>query len=137
MLHRSLITTTRSTIRSYSSVIRNFKIPPSSTSIQKKTNLLGLTLEDLQQELAGLQHSKKFTPLQIWQHMYKKGYTQFDEMPNLSKDLQQELSAKYEINYGEVKVGFSIFCLFITRLFNAFFFFQSSIKLLLTAQESF
>lgn len=110
MLHRSILKcTTFTSKRNYSSVIRNFKIPSAPTSIQKKTNLLGWTLADLQQELAGLQFSKKYTPLQIWQHMYKKGYTQFTDMPNLSKDLQQELNDKYEINYGEVKVSaFSI-----------------------------
>lgn len=90
----------RSIQRSYSSLVRNFKVPSNGP---KKTNLIGFTLEELQQELAGLEHSKKFTPLQIWQHMYKKGYTDF-EMPNISKDLRAELSRKYEINYGEVKV---------------------------------
>jgi 23S rRNA (adenine2503-C2)-methyltransferase len=90
--------------RCYSSVIKNFKAPSSPTTVQKKKNLIGLTLTDLQQELEGLTHTKKFTPLQIWQHVYKKGYTKFEEMPNLSKDLQNELNAKYEINYGEVKV---------------------------------
>lgn len=87
--------------RSYSSLVRNFKVP---STTNKKTNLIGLTLNDLQVELEGLEHTKKFTPLQIWQHMYKKGITQFEDMPNLSKDLRQELSAKYEINYGEIKV---------------------------------
>lgn len=89
--------------RCYSSAVRNFKTP-SSTAVQRKKNLIGLTLPDLQEELAGLTHSKKFTPLQIWQHVYKKGYTEFADMPNLSKDLQLELGAKYEVNYGEVKV---------------------------------
>ncbi|KAI9249807.1 23S rRNA m(2)A-2503 methyltransferase [Helicostylum pulchrum] len=88
------------TIRSYSSLVRNFKVPSTSP---KRTNLIGLTLEELQVELAGLEYSKKFTPLQIWQFMYKKGYTDFD-MPNLSKDLRTELGRKYEINYGEVKL---------------------------------
>lgn len=92
--------------RCYSSLVRNFKAPSSSTTVQRKKNLIGLTLPDLQEELAGLTHSKKFTPLQIWQHVYKRGYTKFEDMPNLSKDLQLELSAKYEVNYGEVKVLF-------------------------------
>lgn len=95
MVNRSILT------RSYSSLVRNFKVP---TPFSKKTNLIGLTLNDLKAELEGLQHTKSFTPLQIWQHMYKKGITRFEDMPNLSKDLRQELSAKYEINYGEVKV---------------------------------
>lgn len=90
--------------RCYSSIVRNFKAPSSSTTVQRKKNLIGLTLPDLQEELAGLTHSKKFTPLQIWQHVYKRGYTKFEDMPNLSKDLQMELAAKYEVNYGEVKL---------------------------------
>ncbi|KAI8090937.1 uncharacterized protein B0P05DRAFT_528042 [Gilbertella persicaria] len=84
--------------------IANFKIPPSSIPVQKKTNLLGMTLHDLEKEFEGLQHTKKYTPLQIWQHMYKRGYTDFNNMPNLSKDLKQILDRKYEINYGEVKL---------------------------------
>lgn len=106
------------TIRSYSSLVRNFKIPSTSP---KRTNLIGLTLEELQVELAGLEHSKKFTPLQIWQFMYKKGYTDFD-MPNLSKDLRTELGRKYEINYGEVKVKKNYnFYFFLNFFFNLFF----------------
>ncbi|OBZ84442.1 Dual-specificity RNA methyltransferase RlmN, partial [Choanephora cucurbitarum] len=84
--------------------IANFKIPSSPSSLYQKTNLLGLTLSDLQKELEGLEHTKKFTPLQIWQHMYKKGYTDFNSMPNLSKELRQELDRKYEIKYGELKL---------------------------------
>jgi 23S rRNA (adenine2503-C2)-methyltransferase len=99
MLQRSIVQQSK---RSFTS-IQNFKTP--SGSVQK-TNLLGFPLESLQSELAGLQHSKKFTALQIWQHMYKKGYTKFEDMPNISKDLQLELNRKYEINYGEVKVSF-------------------------------
>lgn len=83
--------------------IRDFKLPSHTTS--QKKNLLGFTLPDLHNELAGLNHVKKYTALQIWQHMYKKGYTQFDSMPNLSKDLRLELSQKYEIKYGDVKVN--------------------------------
>ncbi|KAI8877733.1 ribosomal RNA large subunit methyltransferase N [Backusella circina FSU 941] len=63
-----------------------------------------MTLEELQQEIIGLEPTKKYTALQIWQHMYKKGYTQFDDMPNLSKDMKEALNQKYEINYGEVKL---------------------------------
>jgi hypothetical protein len=97
MLQRSIIQQSKRGVAS----IHSFKTP--SSSIQK-TNLLGFPLDNLQTELAGLQHSKKFTALQIWQHMYKKGYTKFEDMPNISKDLQMELNRKYEINYGEVKV---------------------------------
>lgn len=104
MFNRSTLT------RSYSSLVRNFKVPTPSS---KKTNLIGFTLNDLKVELEGLQHTKSFTPLQIWQHMYKKGITQFEDMPNLSKDLRQELSAKYEISYGEVKVQDLFYALFL------------------------
>lgn len=98
MLQRSVVQQSKTGLAS----IQNFKAPLRST---QKTNLLGFPLNDLQSELAGLQHSKKFTALQIWQHMYKKGYTKFEDMPNISKDLQYELNRKYEINYGEVKVS--------------------------------
>ncbi|EPB88742.1 cfr family radical SAM enzyme [Mucor circinelloides 1006PhL] len=90
-------------VRGFASV-RSFKVPSNPTSVQKKTNLIGLTLDDLKQELEGLNYSKNYSALQIWQHMYKKGYTRFEDMPNISKDLQQELNHKYEIKYGEVKL---------------------------------
>lgn len=101
MLARSFLSTTSK--RCYSKIVspRNFKV---GSQGPKKTNLVGMTLEEIQQEIIGLEPAKKYTALQIWQHMYKKGHTQFDDMPNLSKDMKQVLNHKYEIDYGEIKV---------------------------------
>ncbi|KAG0759527.1 hypothetical protein G6F57_009555 [Rhizopus arrhizus] len=74
-----------------------------STEI-KKLNLLGLTLPELQQELSTVRNVKPYTALQLWQHIYKQGHVDFTQMTNLSKDLQAELSEKYTIYYGDIKL---------------------------------
>ncbi|KAI8646540.1 radical SAM enzyme [Parasitella parasitica] len=100
MLHQPFIYTSYRRL----ATVRSFKIPSHPASLQKKTNLIGLTLDDLKQEFVGLKHSKNYSALQIWQHMYRKGCTQFEDMTNIHKDLQQELNQKYEIKYGQVKL---------------------------------
>ncbi|KAI9486870.1 MAG: radical SAM enzyme, Cfr family [Benjaminiella poitrasii] len=91
-------------IRRFASVC-DLKLPSTSSRfINKKMNLIGMTLEDLRDELKrSTPHAKKYTALQIWQHMYRRGSTEFNDMPNISKDLRAELASKYEISYGEVK----------------------------------
>ncbi|KAG1163641.1 hypothetical protein G6F37_001022 [Rhizopus arrhizus] len=74
-----------------------------STEI-KKLNLLGLTLPELQQELSTVRNVKPYTALQLWQHIYKQGHVDFTQMTNLSKDLQADLSEKYTIYYGDIKL---------------------------------
>ncbi|KAI7905272.1 radical SAM enzyme, Cfr family [Cokeromyces recurvatus] len=104
MLRRS--TVFYGSIRRFAS-ISDLHLPSSRSTqiINKKTNLIGLTLEELQNEIKRtIPQAKKYIALQIWQHMYKRGKTHFNDMPNLPKDLRAELMSQYEINYGEVKL---------------------------------
>ncbi|CEI92501.1 hypothetical protein RMCBS344292_06757 [Rhizopus microsporus] len=70
-----------------------------------KINLLGLTLDELQEEIATVPNVRPYTALQLWQQIYQQGHTQFDEMTNLSKELQNSLSDKYKVYYGDIKVN--------------------------------
>ncbi|CEG63525.1 Putative Cfr family radical SAM enzyme [Rhizopus microsporus] len=69
-----------------------------------KINLLGLTLDELQEEIATVPNVRPYTALQLWQQIYQQGHTQFDEMTNLSKELQNSLSDKYKVYYGDIKL---------------------------------
>ena len=64
-----------------------------------KKNLFGLTLAELETELAPL---PKFRAKQIAAHIYKHGMKNFDEMNDLPKNLRGELSARYEIKIAEL-----------------------------------
>ncbi|KAI8376047.1 ribosomal RNA large subunit methyltransferase N [Radiomyces spectabilis] len=84
--------------------LRTGAIRTMATQYGSKKNLIGLSLQDLQQELATVKNIKKYTALQIWQHMYQKGCTSFDEMSTLSKDLRSHLKEYYMIHYGDVQL---------------------------------
>ena len=57
-----------------------------------KKEIMGLTLEELQTELAGL-GMKKFRAEQVFRWLYEKAATDFSQMSNLSKDARQIGSA--------------------------------------------
>ena len=59
-----------------------------------KKNLFGLTLPELENELADL---PKFRAKQISAWIYQRGANSFDEMTDLSKNLREKLSERYEI----------------------------------------
>lgn len=69
-----------------------------------KKNLIGLSLEQLQHELATIPEARKYTAQQVWEHMYRRGITDFQGMTNLSKTLRSELDSRYKIHYGHVQV---------------------------------
>ena len=50
-----------------------------------KTELIGLSKEELGAEIAAI-GEKPFRAKQIWQWIYNRGATDFEEMSNLSKD---------------------------------------------------
>ena len=64
-----------------------------------RKNLFGLTLSELEDELAPL---PKFRAKQIAAHIYKHGIKTFDEMNDLSKALRAELATHYEIKLPEL-----------------------------------
>lgn len=59
-----------------------------------KKNLFGLTLAELETELADL---PKFRAKQIAAWIYQRGATSFDEMTDLSKNLRAELQEKFSV----------------------------------------
>lgn len=60
----------------------------------EKKNLFGLTLPELETELADL---PKFRAKQIAAWIYQRGANSFDEMTDLSKNLREKLAEKYQI----------------------------------------
>lgn len=61
----------RTTDRYYSSV-STFAAPSRS---DYRKNLIGLPFEDLATEVATLSNAKRFTPTQLWHHLYRQGKT--------------------------------------------------------------
>lgn len=66
------------------------------TSTAEKTNLLGMSQDDLEQFLAE-REEKSFRARQIMQWIYQRGVDDFDEMTDLSKALRARLNADAEI----------------------------------------
>lgn len=64
-----------------------------------RKNLFGLTLAELEAELASL---PKFRAKQIAAQIYKHGVKNFDDMNNLPKTLRAELKARYEIKIADL-----------------------------------
>lgn len=64
-----------------------------------KINLFGLTLQELEVELAPL---PKFRAKQIAAHIYKHGIKSFEAMNDLPKALRAELDDRYEIKTAEL-----------------------------------
>ena len=56
-----------------------------------KKEIMGLTLEELQEELGGL-GMKKFRAEQVFRWLYEKAATDFAQMSNLSKEARQQLA---------------------------------------------
>lgn len=66
------------------------------TAVAEKTNLLGLSQDDLEQFLAA-RSQKPFRARQIMQWIYQRAIDDFDEMTDLSKALRATLKADAEI----------------------------------------
>lgn len=64
-----------------------------------KKNLFGLTLAELEKELAPL---PKFRAKQIAAQIYKRGVKNFDDMNDLPKNLRAEFSDRYEIKIADL-----------------------------------
>lgn len=66
-----------------------------------KKELIGLSKEELKQELAAL-GEKPFRTAQIWQWLYCQGVTDFNDMTNLSKDLRGKLAENFSITRPKI-----------------------------------
>jgi len=66
-----------------------------------KIELTELSKEELEKEITNL-GEKKFHSKQLWQWIYFRGKTDFNEMSNLSLSLRQKLSAQYTITRPKV-----------------------------------
>jgi 23S rRNA (adenine2503-C2)-methyltransferase len=64
--------------------------------MSEKTNLIGLTREELTEKLVA-QGLEKFRAQQIWQWMYVKGATEFSQMTSIAKKQQQQLAEHFVI----------------------------------------
>ena len=67
----------------------------------KKKDLIGLSKEEIAQELANI-GEKPFRTKQLWQWLYFHGETDFEKMSNLSKDLRKKLSENFFISRPKV-----------------------------------
>ncbi|CAO3630717.1 unnamed protein product [Cunninghamella echinulata] len=57
------------------------------------------SFEELSAELATLPNTKSYNTKQIWQYLYRQGYTTFGNMTTLSKSLRETLEKNYKISY--------------------------------------
>ena len=72
------------------------------TATAKKTNLLGLSQDDLEQFLTA-RGEKPFRARQLMQWIYQRAENDFDAMTDLSKSLREQLSRDAEIRMPEVQ----------------------------------
>lgn len=66
-----------------------------------KKELLGLSKDEISVEIEKL-GEKKFRAKQLWQWMYFRGVTDFDEMTNFSKDFREKLKNEYSITKPKI-----------------------------------
>lgn len=64
---------------------------------EKLQDIRALSLDELIDMFSGM-GEKKFRATQVFEWLWKKGATSFEEMTNLSKDLRQKLSETFTIN---------------------------------------
>ena len=85
-------------------------LTPDVTTIPRKQepglpNLIGMTRDQLMQALADVGTPEKQIKMrtgQIWQWIYTKGVTSFDQMTNLSKDFRALLSVNFQLSRPEI-----------------------------------
>ena len=83
----------------------NNLVPLGAAQAPAKQTLIGLTREQLGNELASLgvpEKQARMRASQIWHWLYIRGAVDFDEMLNLSKDLRASLAQKYTVSLPEV-----------------------------------
>ena len=60
-------------------------------------NIYNLTLKELEEYFISI-NEKPFRAVQVYEGLYKKRYTSFDEMTNISKELRETLKKDFSIN---------------------------------------
>ena len=67
----------------------------------EKTNIRAYTQKELAEIL--VQHGEKaFRAKQIWQWLWQKGVTNFDDMRNLSKETRERLASLFTLQTGKL-----------------------------------
>jgi 23S rRNA (adenine2503-C2)-methyltransferase len=67
----------------------------------EKQNLIGITLLELEEKLAGI-FSQRYQTLQLFEWIYSKKEKYFKNMTNLSKEVREILSENYCIKYPQI-----------------------------------
>ncbi|QCE32493.1 23S rRNA (adenine(2503)-C(2))-methyltransferase RlmN [Acetobacteraceae bacterium] len=78
--------------------------PQQEVDEQGRENLVGLSREELLEKMTALKE-KPFRVKQIWHWMYHQGVRDFSEMANISRPLQEKLSASFFIGRPEQKLA--------------------------------
>ncbi|KAI9307699.1 putative Fe-S containing enzyme [Cunninghamella echinulata] len=94
IIKRNSSTTTTAIINSFKAIDR----------LDQRKNLIGFSFEELSAELATLPNTKSYNTNQIWQYLYRQGYTTFGSMTTLSKPLRETLEKNYKISYGDIQL---------------------------------
>ncbi|KAF9200841.1 hypothetical protein BGZ49_008925 [Haplosporangium sp. Z 27] len=79
--------------------------PSSAAALNRdwnKKNLIGLSLQQLKDEIQTIPGVKSYTAMQIWRFLYQRGVSSINEMLNIPKDVREDLNEKYTIDYGRV-----------------------------------
>ena len=63
--------------------------------------LVGLSSDELKAEMEGL-GEKSFRAKQLWQWIYNKGETDFDQMTSLSKAFREKLKGLYTVSHPKI-----------------------------------
>src|SRR5690606_13876179 len=88
--------------RRYSTTTPCPKIQAIFDNPNPKKNLLGLSKEELFKELGPLFNQEEYRIRQLWHWIYQRRVTDFSQMTNFNKTLQQKLDEKYKVDYGKV-----------------------------------
>jgi hypothetical protein len=68
---------------------------PSRSDYRK--NLIGMPFEDLATEIATLSNAKRFTPTQIWHHLYRQGKEGVKDTARTNRKLMRPLFFYFRI----------------------------------------
>ena len=65
--------------------------------MEEKINMYGLTLDELKSQMVGL-GQKEYRAKQLYSWLYKKDFSSFDEMSDVSKDFREVLKQRYTLD---------------------------------------
>ncbi len=79
--------------------------PPTSLRADGKKSLIGLDLDELREELNATLNLPAFRAKQLWNWIYFRGATDFDQMTNLSKSLRADMAQIYSVARPDVSLA--------------------------------